>query len=56
MVTNGIIIVDDCPYKYAPGVLKAVDDFFSDKTETPQILKCLVGYPDAPQKTLIIKK
>jgi hypothetical protein len=56
IVTNGIIIVDDCPYKYTPGVQKAVDEFFSDKAETPQILKCLVGYPDAPQKTLIIKK
>jgi O-methyltransferase len=56
MVPNGIIIVDDCPYKYNPGVQKAVEEFFSDKDETLQILKCLVGYPDAPQKTLIIKK
>lgn len=56
MVTNGIILIDDCPYIHTPGVQKAVDEFFADKIETTKILKCLVGYPDTPQKTVIIKK
>jgi len=56
VVPGGVIIIDDCPSKYCPGVQRACEEFFADKIEEPFIVKGLPGYADAPLKTVIIKK
>ena len=42
MVPGGVIMVDDCGWKILPGVIKACEDFLSDKPEELM----LTGYPD----------
>jgi len=56
MTQGGVIIIDDCPSVFCPGVQRACDDFFADKIETPLILKGIPGYNHAPLKTVIVKQ